>query len=555
MVCRLDFEWRACQDGVPWEFRKRGIMMAAMPNKPHRTSPNRRDLIRASALASAAAMAAPEPARAAGLPVRGGGPTVYSAFGVRPFINCTSTYTINGGSAMLPEVIEAMSQASYYPVNLDELMAAAGKRIAELLQADAAMVSSGAAGAMTCATLACVAGGDPEKMQQLPDTTGLKGEVVVPRWSRSIYDHAVRCTGVKMVEVETLADLDRAFTRRTAMATSQINLANSGNPFTLEQFAAAAHKHGVPLVMDCADRLPLVPNPYLSRGADLVAYSGGKIIRGPQTAGMLLGRKDLIAAAFANSAPHHAFARMVKVSKEEVAGMVKAIEMLRTGKRDRDAEDNEWRAWFRHIGETVTKVPGVSFKVIEPKDKAYYPTMTVSWDAKRIGITAGEVGQALLQGEPRIMTHAGLSEDDASSEMLLRPAAMWPGEYKMVASRLQEVLSKAPAPRPKKQHAPPASDVSGLWEANIEFSVGSARHSFYLDSKGNALTGQYSGRVVKGAIKGHVDGANIEFRCGGRIEGAALGYTYRAAVDGDKMSGVVDLGEYGTAKFTASRKA
>src|SRR6476659_1650728 len=226
---------------------------------------NRRDILRASALAGATGWLAQTSAGApACLPVRAGGGEVYSSMGVRPFINCTSTYTINGGSAMMPDVIEAMTQASFYPVNIDELMEGAGQRIAELLQVEAAMVSSGTAGSMTCATLACVAGTDPEKMQQLPDTTGLKGEVVVPRWSRSVYDHAVRSTGVKMIEVETLEDLEQAFNRRTAMATGQINLANSGNPFTLEQYVAGAHKHGVPVAMDCADRLPLVPNPYLS---------------------------------------------------------------------------------------------------------------------------------------------------------------------------------------------------------------------------------------------------------------------------------------------------
>ena len=518
---------------------------------------NRRTAFRVSALAGAAALASTPSARAARLPVRGGGPDVYSAFGVKPFINCTSTYTINGGSAMLPEVIEAMTQASFYPVNLDELMEGAGKRIAELLQVEAAMVSSGAAGAMTCATLACVAGGDPEKMQQLPDTTGLKGEVVVPRWSRSTYDHAVRSTGVKMVEVETLQDLEQAFTRRTAVATGQINLAADGNPFTLEQFVAAAHKHGVPVLMDCADRLPLVPNPYLSRGVDLVAYSGGKIIRGPQTAGMLLGRKDLVSAAFMNSAPHHAFARAIKVSKEEVVGMVKAVEMLRTGRRKRDAEDAEWRSWFQHIGETVSKVPGVSFRIIEPKDKAYYPTMTVRWDPNKLGITAGEIGKMLLEGEPRIMTHAGLMEANESSDMLLRPAAMWPGEYKIVAERLQEILSKSSGPREKKKHAAPVGDVSGLWEARLEFNVGSARHTFYLDPNGNVLTGHYSGRAIKGPLKGHIDGSNVSFSASGRVEGTSLRYGYKGTVDGssNKMSGTVDLGEYGTAKFTATRKA
>ncbi len=517
---------------------------------------NRREMFLAGATAGVASLFDPRGAQAATtLPVRASGTEVYARFGVKPFINCTSTYTINGGSAMLPEVIEAMNNASFYPVNLDELMEGAGKRIAELLQVEAAMVSSGAAGAITCATLACVAGGDPEKMQQLPDTTGIKGEVIVPRWSRSVYDHAVRSTGVRMVEVDTLAELEKAFSPRTAMATGQINLAGEGNPFTLEQYVAAAHKRGVPVVMDVADRLPLVPNPYLSRGADLVAYSGGKIIRGPQTAGMLLGRKDLVAAAFMNSAPHHAFARAMKVSKEEVAGMVKAIEMLRTGKRNRDAEDAEWRGWFRHITDTVTKVPGVSGEIIEPKDKQYYPTMKVVWDPKKTGITAGEIGKMLLEGEPRIMTHAGLKEGDQSNEMLLRPVAMWAGEYQIVAERLYQILSKAPGPRTKPPRAAPAGDVAGLWESVLHFKVGTTRHTFYLDAKGNYLSGQYAGRLVKGALKGHVDGNKVEFSSAGKFEGTSLQYTYKGTFDGKQMSGVVDLGEYGTATFTATRKA
>jgi L-seryl-tRNA(Ser) seleniumtransferase len=525
-------------------------------NSPKSTALNRREMFLAGALASAASLVGPRSARAAtSLPMRGSGPEIYSRFGVKPFINCTSTYTINGGSAMMPEVIEAMNDASYYPVNFDELMEGAGKRIAELLEVESAMVSSGTAGSMTCATLACIAGGDPEKMQQLPDTTGLKGEVVVPRWSRSVYDHAVRSTGVKMIEVQTLKDLEEAFTTRTASATGQINLANDGNPFTLEQYVAIAHKHGVPVVMDCADRLPLVPNPYISRGVDMVAYSGGKIIRGPQTAGILVGRKDLVTAAFMNSAPHHAFARAMKVSKEEIVGMVKAIELLRTGKRNRDAEDNKWRAWFRHISDAVSKIPGVSGEIIEPKDRQYYPTAKIVWDPKKIGITAREVGKLLLDGEPRIMTHAGLGESPESSEMSLRPAAMWPGEYKIVAERLYEILSKAPGSRPKPQYAAPAGDVGGLWEAEIHFKVGSTRHTFYLDPKGNNISGSYTGRLVRGPLKGHIDGNKVQFATSGRIEGTSLHYTYKGTFDGARMMGDVDLGEYGMATFSATRKA
>jgi hypothetical protein len=235
--------------------------------------------------------------------------------------------------------------------------------------------------------------------------------------------------------------------------------------------------------------------------------------------------------------------------------MVTAIEMLRTGKRNRDAEDAEWRAWFRHITDTVSKVHGVSGEIIEPKDKQYYPTMKVVWDPKTIGITAGEIGKMLLEGEPRIMTHAGLSEGNQSSEMLLRPAAMWAGEYKIVADRLHEILSKAPGPRANPQYAAPSGDVAGLWEADLHFKVGSTRHTFYLEAKGNRISGQYTGRLVKGPLKGHVDGDKVEFSSSGRYEGTSLHYTYKGTFAGKKMSGTVDLGEYGTARFSATRKA
>ena len=194
---------------------------------------SRRDWFRISGTAAAANFATTLPGTAAArLPVRGQGPDIYSRIGVRPFISCTATTTINGGSSQPPEVLDAVYRAGHYHVNLDELMAKVGPRIAELLQVDAAMVNSGAAAAVTCGTLACVAGGDPEKIQQLPDTTGLRDEVIVPKWSRSIYDHAVRSTGVKMIEVETLDDLKSAFGPKTAMATAQSSILWRKGPFS-----------------------------------------------------------------------------------------------------------------------------------------------------------------------------------------------------------------------------------------------------------------------------------------------------------------------------------
>ena len=518
---------------------------------------SRRDVFRVGSMASAAGLLAAFPPSAAGaasaarLPVRGGGPNVYERIGVRPFINCTSTYTINGGSAMLPEVIEAVHEAMFYHVNLDELMAKAGPRIAELLGAEAAMVSSGAAGAVTCGTLACVAGGDPEKIQQLPDTHGIRNEVVVPKWSRSTYDHAVRTTGIRMVEVDTLADLEQSFGPRTAMSHAQVNILRDDNAFSLAEFVAASHKNGVPVLIDAAADLPLVPNPLLSQGVDLVAYSGGKILRGPQTAGILLGRKDLITAAFTNSAPHHAFARAMKVSKEEVMGAVAAVEALINGPRNRQAEDDLWRSWYKHINSRINKVDGVTTSVRQPRTAANYPVLNVEWDPKKIGLTAGEVGKMLLDGEPRVQTHAG-GEGHA---FIIRPCAMYDGEQKFVADRLYEIFKNAPGEKPMPPLKPPTVTVDGHWDVDIQFVVGSVKHRVFLSADGNSLTGEHVGRITNAPVSGTVSGNEVKFTGGGKVEATALHYSFTGHVQGDHMSGEVSLGEYGTARWTAKRRA
>ena len=146
-------------------------------------------------------------------------------------------------------------------------------------------------------------------------------------------------------------------------------------------------------------------------------------------------------------------------------------------------------------------------------------------------------------------------EGNRESEMLLRPAAMWSGEYKIVADRIHEILSNAPGPRAQTQYAAPAGDVGGLWEAELRFKVGSTRHTFYLDPKGNQIDGHYTGRLVKGPLKGHLDGNKVEFSSGGRYEGTSLHYTYKGTLEGNRMSGSVELGEYGMASFSATRKA
>ena len=513
--------------------------------------PSRRSLFTGTLLARLAALFG-APAAAATLPARGSGPGVYQSLGVEPFINCTSTYTINGGSRQLPEVIAAVERASHYHVNIDELMAKAGPRLAGLLGGPAAMVSSGAAGAVTCGAAGCVAGGDPEKMQKLPDTSGMKSECVVPKWSRSYYDHAVRSVGVRMIEVDTVEELERAFSPRTALAHGQANLLDSSNPFTLRQYTEACRRHGVPVLIDAAADLPLKPNPYLAAGVDLVAYSGGKILRGPQTSGILLGRADLIRAAYQVSSPHITFGRSVKVSKEEIVGLVAAVEAL-FSTRSREAEDREWLGWFQEIKARIEQAPGVTARIEMPKDRSYYPVLRIDWDTRRIGYNNAELGRRMLAGQPRIMTHA----EDEGVGFVLRPAAMYPGEHKIVAERLYEEFRNAPAPKPKPRLAPASANLTGQWQFVITFAASSTTWHVYLDNDGNELGGVYRSPVVpEGTVKGQISGNRVEIRSRGRHEGMTFNYVFTGVLAGQqRMEGEVALGwEDGSARWTASRK-
>jgi len=505
---------------------------------------SRRNLFQtgAAAAAAAAAGAAQAPAASAS------GPEVYTRIGVRPFINCTATYTINGGSLTLPEVVATIEQASRYHVNLDELMEKVSARLAELLQVECGIVTAGAAAALTHATAGCIAGADPEKMQRLPDLTGLKNEVIVPRESRNAYDQAVRTVGVKIVEVNSIDELQAAISRHTAMIEILGNHFG-GAKLDLKHVAPIARKAGIPILVDAAADYLIVPNPYLALGADLVAYSGGKILRGPQSAGLLVGRRDLVRAAWANSAPHHAFGRALKVSKEEIVGMLRAVEVWRT-ERDIQSDFREWESWYAYISEQITQIPGVRTAVRGPARGGPFPTLDVSWDPDKLGITAGEVGRLLLEGEPRIMSHA----EGEGRSFRIRPVAMKPGEHKVVAQRLYDILRAAPKQAgTKPQPTSPAMDISGIWETEIQYEVGSARHKLILTAKENRITGVHSGWAFQGELAGRIDGARVEFRSSLPAEGTRLSYLFQGTAAGDTMSGTINLGEYGSGRWTARR--
>lgn len=475
-------------------------------------------------------------------------PDVYMSLGVRPFINTTATLTINGGSRQLPEVIAAIEQCANFHVNIDELMDKASARLAELLKVEWGMVTSGAAAALSHATAACIVGADPEKMQQLPDMTGLKNQVIMPKESRNVYDHATRTLGVEIIEVNSAEELENAIGPRTAMI--QILGVHFGSAkFGLPEVAPIAKKHGIPITIDAAADYLIVPNPYIALGADLVAYSGGKILRGPQTAGLLIGRKDLVQAAWANSAPHHAFGRGMKVSKEEIAAMVVAVETF-IKKRNLQAEFKEWEGWYAHISDAITKVPGVKTQVRGPARGGPFPTLQVSWDWAQVGLTAGDVGKQLLDGEPRIMTHAS----GEGTSFVIRPVAMRPDDYKAVAERLAQVLRSAPKGAKKAPPAAPATDLAGGWDVSVKYITGGAEHKLFLTTAGNKVTGTHFGWKLEGKVRGSIDGDKVMLQSVLPIGGQALPYGFHGRVTGETMQGDIDLGEYGKGKFTATRR-
>jgi len=359
----------------------------------------------------------------------------FKDLGVRPFINAAGTFTDMTASLMPDEVMDAIHYASKHFVPLTELHDRIGERIATLVKADAAMVSSGAASAMTLGTAGVLTGTDTQKIIDLPTLAGMKSEVIMQKSHRFGYDHAVRNTGAKIVEVDTAAQLERADTPHRAMILFSNNN-NSVGQIRDEQFVALGKKHGVVTMNDCAADVPPVENlwKYTAMGFDLVAFSGGKGIRGPQSAGLLLGRKDLIAAARANAAPNgNSIGRGMKVNKEEMLGMLVAIE--RYLKLDHASLDREFQKRAEVVRKALDGLPGVTAAITVPEVANHVPHVAVKIDKAAAGITGQEVSRKLREGTPSIGVRPG-------DELLIGVWMMEPGEDKVVARRLREVFEK-----------------------------------------------------------------------------------------------------------------
>jgi uncharacterized pyridoxal phosphate-dependent enzyme len=380
--------------------------------------------------------AAPAPGALTGF---GSSGNVYEELGVTPVINAQGTMTVLGGSLMRPEVEAVMSMAGRHFVPILELEAAAGKRIAKMLKLPDgydAIVTSGAAAAMQSGLAGILTGDNPRFIEQLPDLTGMKSEVIIQKSHRNPFDHQLRGTGVKLIVIETKEQLLGAISPKTAMM-HFTNFADADGAIKVAEWVQIAHAHNLPAFIDAAADTPPVSHlwDYAQMGYDLIAFSGGKAIRGPQCAGLLVGRKDLVAYALMNNSPNEdTLGRSQKVGKEEIVGMIKALESYLA--EDHEALNREWQRRLEYISGVIARVPGVSTRFMVPDIANHVPHMIIDWDPKHVSASPAQISAALRQSKPSIV----MEPAEQGSGLSMNSFMLQPGEERLVAARLAQLL-------------------------------------------------------------------------------------------------------------------
>jgi uncharacterized pyridoxal phosphate-dependent enzyme len=477
--------------------------------------------------------------------------SIFRAIGVEPVINCRGTFTIIGGSVERPEVLAAMKEAARHFVQYDELAEGVGRRLAEITGAEWGMIPDGCAAGLKHVTAACVTGGNPEKLIRIPNLTGMdKTQVIVPRYARNVYDHAVRNIGVEIVMVETPAELARAINPKTAMIyLTSGHGSEEGQPLSLEAIVEIAKPAGIPVLIDAAAENLTIPCIHLERGADVVAYSGGKALCGPQGAGLLLGDKKILMAAWQASSPHHGPNRDNKISREEIMGMLAAVEAW--VKRDHAAEWQVWLSRLDHIARRVSQVAGVETEIEQPLGRSNNsPTLVIRWNPDALHITSEQVAEDFARKKPRIAV--GSRDVEGEATIRITPSQMQPGNEETVAERIYQILSETRSPQPT-QLADAAVDMSGHWDLTVEYFTSTSHHQLYLQQEGNWIEGAHQSDFSTQEIVGVVEGDQVRLRSQVRQPGDFIPFLFSGRASGDTISGSVFLGEYLTAQFTAKR--
>jgi uncharacterized pyridoxal phosphate-dependent enzyme len=362
----------------------------------------------------------------------------YQELGVPTVINAEGTMTTLGGSLMRPEVEAVMAQAGRHFVSIPDLEAAAGKRISQMLKLPegySALVTSGAAGAIQSGLAGILTGDNESLIKQLPELTGMKSEVIIQKSHRNPFDHQLRSTGVKLIEIETREQLRRAVSERTAMM-HFTNFANAAGQIKVDEWSKLAKEYKLPCMIDAAADTPPVSHlwDYANMGYDLITFSGGKAMRGPQCAGLLIGREDLVHYALLNNSPYEdTLGRGQKVGKEEIIGMIKALEVYLN--EDHSALATEWQRRLETISKQITKIGGVSTSFFTPDVANHVPHMQITWDAK-ISLTPQQASQILRSSSPSIVMGGG----EGRPGLAMNSFMLQPGEEQIVAEQLVKIF-------------------------------------------------------------------------------------------------------------------
>lgn len=485
----------------------------------------------------------------------------FQLLGLRSNINCCGSRTIHGGSRMPPEVVQAMVAAAQRFVNVPQLFEAAGRRIAELMGAPAALITSGGSGALFVGAAGAATLGDPERIAKMPRIDWKRRFIVTPRGSRFSYDHAMRTTGLEILEAATREEMAKLLPE--AAMVHVLGTADPTAPLKLEDCVELARPHGIPVMVDAASEFLRRPDPYLARGASLVVYSGGKYLRGPQSTGLLIGEAKWIAAASLNASPHTGMGRHLKVSKEEIAGLVAAVELWASS-RDLDKELAWWRGELKVLAAAAEKCPGVRCEMIDWKGpEEPTPRLKVKWDRGLIGIDGPMLRQRLVDGDPSVQVDDRFAVEDS---ITILPLNLQPGEALIVGQRIAAELGAAPA-RAGNDPAPAAAvDLSGRWRLSLVLAGGEVEQVVELSQSGNTLSGTHRLASAANPISGTINGTQVLLQAHHPAGGGLLSYRFTGVVADGAMSGTAELGtaasgvpnlvnrrEYGEASWTARR--
>lgn len=484
--------------------------------------------------------------------------SIYRRLGVEPVVNCGSSRSFYGSSVMSDPVREAIVSASLDYVIMEELAEAIGQRLADLTGAGWGTVTAGSSGGLALAAAACVAANDPLRMLRMPQSFhGEQRVVLTPKGQRFAYDQAIRLVGAVIVEVGSLEELHAALRERHVVAISIFGERDAGAPVRFDDILPVAREAGVPVLVDAASEPLGRPESWTARGADLVVYSIGKLIRGPAAAGLLLGRRDLVRAAWFNGPPHQGFARAMKIGKEEMVGAIAAVEYWFS--RDHEAERRGWRRRLEVIRDRLRPINTLRLDLSELAGGV--PRLKVDWSQCQPGLSFLELRAELLARRPRILIDDYGGSD---SSTMLNPFALRDGEEVLVAEALHEAFSAA---RPVISPLPVTdADVSGEWVAELDFANGAVRHRLQLQRRGDRLSGAHLAPGSRAEASGAMKAGGFEFQAFHMVEGNTVSYRFVAQeCSATRIAGFVELGaaashtrgpttfgQFGTVRFHAA---